>query len=207
MSEVQLVLPTRPGSRPWAREHTTFLGLFERRTQGKRLSQICVTLGQILHCLTKNLPRRLMELVGVRESWRDFLLTKPAGVIGHGSIPLAVAPRAFPAGRLVCSACLTEACGFVRGDSVRGERRVPIPEDVSTAPFGVGNQPGQDLLQLPIKGVLVGTTPTQDTFSLFLLSVQGMESGCRTGNAPLDGNVSCCTTFNGKDANGRRRCL
>jgi hypothetical protein len=36
-----------------------------------------------VHCLTKNLPRRLAQLA-IRNSWRDSLLTKLAGAIVHG---------------------------------------------------------------------------------------------------------------------------
>ena len=36
-----------------------------------------------VHCLTKNLPRRLTQLA-IRNSWRDSLLTKLAGAIVHG---------------------------------------------------------------------------------------------------------------------------
>ena len=36
-----------------------------------------------MHCLTKNLPRRLAQLA-IRNSWRDWLLTKLAGAIVHG---------------------------------------------------------------------------------------------------------------------------
>src|SRR5439155_13544657 len=36
-----------------------------------------------MHCLTKNLPRRLAQLAAVRNSWRNSLLTKLAGAIVH----------------------------------------------------------------------------------------------------------------------------
>ncbi len=58
-----------------------------------------------MHCLTKNLPRRFIQLEGVMD---------------HGSLPLAIAPSAFPRGELVCSACRAGGCGFVIVDSVLG---------------------------------------------------------------------------------------
>ena len=123
----------------------------------------------------------------------------------HESLHLATAPQRFPrqVGSDLAHASLE--CADLQGVIASGGEALQLPDDVATAPFGIGNQPGQDLLPLPFKGVFPGTPPAQDAFSLFLLSVQGMELGCRTGNAPLDGNVSCCTTFNGKDANGSRR--
>src|SRR6266851_4002294 len=78
-----------------------------------------------MHCLTKNLPRRLAQLA-VRNSWLDSLLTKLAGAMIHGSLPLAIAPQRFPAGRLVFSACRAGACGFARADSVRGKGVVTL---------------------------------------------------------------------------------
>src|SRR5690348_16215226 len=42
----------------------------------------------------------------------------------HGSPLPATAPRAFPRGELVFSACRAEACGFVRVDNVRGSDAV-----------------------------------------------------------------------------------
>ena len=38
--------------------------------------------------------------------------------MAHGSLQLAIAPRAFARVELVFSACLAGACGFVRADSV-----------------------------------------------------------------------------------------
>src|SRR3989442_45582 len=88
-----------------------------------------------MHCLTKNLPRRLAQLA-IRNSWRDSLLTKLAGAIVHGWLLLATAPQRFPAGRPVFSACHAEGCGFVMGDTVRGSgaatpgrcRRCSVPD-------------------------------------------------------------------------------
>ena len=67
----------------------------------------------------QNLPRRLAQLA-VRNSWLDSLLTKLAGAMIHGSLPLAIAPQRFPVERLVFSAFLAAGCGFVMADSVRG---------------------------------------------------------------------------------------
>ena len=86
-------------------------------------------------------------------------------------------------------------------------KALQLPENVAAAPFGMSNQPGHDLLPLPFNGVFLSMPPAQDAFCLFLLTVHLMESGWWIGNAPLDGNVSCCTTFNGEDANGSGRCL
>ena len=49
-----------------------------------------------------------------------FSADKTSGVMVHGSPHLAIAPAAFPRGRLVFSACLAEGYGFARADSVRG---------------------------------------------------------------------------------------
>jgi hypothetical protein len=80
-------------------------------------------------------------------------------------------------------------------DGVRGEV-LQLAENVTAVPFGVGNQTGQDLLPLPFKGILSSYVASPGCFFSFLLSVLGMEAGCGAGNAPLDGNVSCCTMFN-----------
>jgi hypothetical protein len=76
----------------------------------------------MVYCPTNYLPQRLAQLA-VRKPWLDSLLTKLVGAMGHGSLPLAIAPPAFPRGRLVFSACRAAACGFVMGDS--GQRSVP----------------------------------------------------------------------------------
>ena len=56
----------------------------------------------------------------------------------------------------------------------RGEA-LYLSENVAAAPFGIGKQPGGDLLPLSFKGVFVGGPPAQDAFSWLLLSVQGAE--------------------------------
>src|SRR5712692_1757593 len=89
----------------------------------------------MVYCSTNNLPRRLVQLA-VRKPWLDLLLTKLAGAMVHGSLPLATAPQRFPAGRLVFSACHAEGCGFVMVDTVRGSgaatpgrcRRCSVPD-------------------------------------------------------------------------------
>src|SRR6266571_5871796 len=72
------------------------------------------------HCPTQNLTRGFAQLAAVRISWLALLLRKLAEVMVHRSLQFAIAPRAFPRGGFVFSACLAEACGFVIGDSVRG---------------------------------------------------------------------------------------
>ena len=47
-----------------------------------------------------------------------------------------------------------------------------LPKDVAATTFRACNQPEQDLLPLPFKGIFVGTPPTQHSFSPLLLSVQ-----------------------------------
>ena len=59
-----------------------------------------------------------------------------------------------------------------------------FPEDVAAAPFRIDNQPRQDLLPLPIKGVFPGTSPAQYLFSPHLLSVPSLEHCCQIGDAP-----------------------
>ena len=54
-----------------------------------------------------------------------------------------------------------------------------FPEDVAAAPFGIGLQPGEDLLPLSLKGILVGAPPAQHPFSPLLLSIQALEPCCR----------------------------
>jgi hypothetical protein len=127
---------------------------------------------------------------GGQDSWRDSLLKILAAAMAHGSLLLASAPPAFPRGGLVFSACRAGACGFVMADSVRGAAAA-LPEDVAAAPFGIGNQPGQDLLPLSRKGIFMGTPPAQDPFSPLLLSGQGVEPSCRIGDTPLGKNDSC----------------
>src|SRR6266852_4592164 len=73
----------------------------------------------MVYCSTNYLPQRLVQLA-VRKPWLDLLLTKLAGAMVHGSLPLATAPQRFPAGRLVFSACHAEGCGFGMVDSNRG---------------------------------------------------------------------------------------
>ena len=82
-----------------------------------------------------------------------------------------------------------------------GGAALQLPEDVATTSFRIGDQPGQDLLSISLKGVFLGTPPAQHAFSPLLLSVQGMVRRYRIGNAPLDRNVSCCTTSHRKETN------
>jgi len=65
-----------------------------------------------------------------------FSADKTSRVMVHGSLPLAIAPQRFPAGRLVFSACRAEEYGFATVDSVRGSgaaapgkcRRYSVPD-------------------------------------------------------------------------------
>jgi hypothetical protein len=50
------------------------------------------------HCLTQNLTQGFAQLAVVRISWWVLLLRKLAGVMGHGSLQFAIAPRSFPRG-------------------------------------------------------------------------------------------------------------
>jgi hypothetical protein len=49
----------------------------------------------------------------------DLSAAETGGEMGHGSLPLAIAPQRFPAERLGFSSSLVVTCGFVRVDSVR----------------------------------------------------------------------------------------
>jgi hypothetical protein len=84
-----------------------------------------------------------------------------------------------------------------------GGEALQLPENVAAAQFGIGDQPGHDLLPLAIKGVFLGTPPAQHAFSPLLLPLQSADSCCRIGDAPLIRNVSRRTTFHRKDA---KRC-
>src|SRR6266700_3732752 len=86
-------------------------------TVGKKSIALPMTLS---HCLTQNLTQGFAQLAVVRISWWVLLLRKLSGVMGHGSLQFAIAPRAFPRGGLVFSVCLAEACGFVMVDNVQG---------------------------------------------------------------------------------------
>src|SRR5215469_5702971 len=59
----------------------------------------------------------------------------------------------------------------LQGLIASGGAALQLPEDVTAAPFGIGNQPRQDLLPLSFKGVFVGTPPAQHAFSPLLLAV------------------------------------
>jgi hypothetical protein len=93
----------------------------------------------------------------------------------------------------------------LQGSIAFGRAALQLPEDVATASFGVGHQPGEDLLPLPFKGVFVGTPPAQHPFSPLLLLVQGLESCCGFGNTSCRGKQSCHTAFYGKGVDGGRR--
>ena len=82
-----------------------------------------------------------------------------------------------------------------------------FPENVATAPFGIGKQPGHDLLPHSRKGVFVGTPPARDAFSPLLLVVQGMESCRWIGCAPRNLDASHHTISHRKDPDGSRRLI
>ena len=69
----------------------------------------------------------------------------------------------------------------------------------------IGRHPRGDLLPLPVKRVFVSASPAQDAFSPLLLAVQDVEGWCHIRDALLVRNISCCTTFYGKDTDGSRR--
>src|SRR5690348_5994101 len=102
-------------------------------------------------------------------------------------------------GGLGSCAYLAEEGGFAAADSVRGEA-LQIPEDVPAAPSGIDNQPEHDLLPLSFKGVLVGTSPAQNSFSPLLLAVQRVESCCWIGDTSDIGKHSRYTIAYPKDA-------
>src|SRR5438034_7682779 len=81
-----------------------------------------------------------------------------------------------------------------------GRAALQLPEDVAAAPFGIGNQPGQDLLPLPFKRVFVGAPPAQHAFSSLLLSVQALEPCCRIRDILLLRKRTHGTIVHGKDA-------
>jgi hypothetical protein len=127
------------------------------------LVRVCVLPHQIL-------TQRLAQLAAVRKSWLYSLLTKLAGAMIHGSLHLAIAPQRFPrrVGSYFPHPAL-ESADLQRLIESWGET-LQFTENVSTAPFGVGNQSGDDLLPLSFKGVFVGAPPAQDPFSPLLLS-------------------------------------
>jgi len=47
----------------------------------------------------------------------------------------------------------------LQGLIASGGAALQLPEDINAAPFRIDNQPRQDLLPLPIKGVFPGTSP------------------------------------------------
>src|SRR5258705_4003527 len=74
----------------------------------------------LLHCSAKNLTQRCVQ-VAVMKSWSPALLMRWARVMNHGSLLLAIAPPAFPAGGFGSFASRAEGCGFARVVNVRGK--------------------------------------------------------------------------------------
>ncbi|SRR6266567_7703027 len=167
-------------------------------TVGKKSIALPMTLS---HCLTQNLTQGFAQLAVVRISWWVLLLRKLAGVMGHGSLQFAIAPRAFTRGGLVFSSCFAEACGFARVDSVLGRGAVILGKCRRCSARG-GYQPGQDLLPLSFEGVFLGVPPAKDAFSPFLPLVQGVQHWCRIGCPPRGPKHPRCATLNGKDTDG-----
>jgi hypothetical protein len=96
-----------------------------------------------------------------------------------------------------------EGTDLQRFKASRGEA-LQLPEDVAAALFGVGNQPGQDLLPLSLESVFVGTPPASHPFTPLLLSVQGLEPCNRIESTLLDGKYPRNTAFYGNDAHRGR---
>jgi hypothetical protein len=65
--------------------------------QGRSNTCIAHELDIHVHCSTKNLTRRCVQLA-VKNSWLPSLLASLARVMVHGSLHLATAPQKFPAG-------------------------------------------------------------------------------------------------------------
>ena len=98
----------------------TRLPVAEKTGSSKKLPCVAfmVLMYGTVHCATKNLTERPIPLA-VRNCCWASLPRRLAGAMVHRSVPPATAPPAFPAGRLVSSACRAAGCGFVRADSVR----------------------------------------------------------------------------------------
>jgi hypothetical protein len=141
----------------------------------------------------------------VRNSWRDWMLTKLTGAIVHGSLLFATAPQMFPADRFVFSSCRAGVCGFGMVDSGRGSG-ASVPGSCRRS-CAQGWQPTRTGFVFPLtfKWVFLGTSPAQDTFSPLLFLVQGVEHGCRIGEAPRSLLRSRCTIVDGKHAERRER--
>lgn len=72
------------------------------------------------------------------------------------------------------SACRAEECELQRLIA-SGGKVLQLPENVATAPFGIGNQPGQDLLPLPFKRVFVGAPPAQHAFYTLMIYIEDIQ--------------------------------
>ena len=158
-----------------------------------------------MHCLTKNLPRRLAQLA-VRNSWLNSPLTKLAGAMIHGSLPLAIAPQRIPAGRLVFSACRAEGYGFATVDSVQGSgaaapgrcRRCSVPDWLPARRRSAPTLPQRGLGGYAASPGPVFSAPALGTRSRVLLLERG---------APLFRKLYrlTLTIVHGKDADSDRR--
>src|SRR5205807_6669225 len=95
-------------------------------------------------------------------------------------------------------------CADLQGLIASGRAALQFPENVATAPFRIGHQPGDDLLPLSCKRVFVGMAPTQDPFSPLLLSVQSVDPCFQIGSSSLGENASRCTLLHRKDADRGR---
>src|SRR5260370_13972166 len=133
------------------------------------------------HCPTKNLTGWHIQLV-VRNSWWVSLRRRLAGEMAHGSLQLAIAPRAF--------------ASRVSGVATPGKCPHCSVRDWPSARTGSAPTLHQR--------VLVGAPPASHPFSPLLLSVQGLEPCNRIGSTLLDGKYPRNTAFYGNDAHRGR---
>jgi hypothetical protein len=124
-------------------------------------------------------------------------LERRTWVIVHRSLlPGHCSSKVCETGGLGTCACFAVGCGYAMADGVQGRGAATRGKMSPLFRSRLATRQDRICSHSPSKGSCLGTLPAQDAFSLFLLSVLGMEAGCGAGNAPLDGNVSCCTMFN-----------
>ena len=116
-----------------------------------------------------NRTRRCVQLA-VRSSWWPALLVRLVGRMVHGYFILPLLLMRFQQeGSYFPHPSLKRA--DLQGLIASRGAALQLSENVAAAPFGVGHQPGDDLLPLPLKGVFVSAPPAQDALSLLLLVV------------------------------------
>ena len=124
-------------------------------------------------------------------------LERRTWVIVHRSLlPGHCSSKVCETGGLGSCACFAVGCGCAMADGVQGRGAASLGKCRRGYRSGLATRQDRICSHSPSKGSCLRTSPAQGAFSLFLLSVLGMEAGCRAGNAPLDGNVSYCTMFN-----------